>query len=361
MTASSKRLHRAGDPYPVLLQKLLVDRAGSLLRRLWGKRRLAIVTQSRVRRLHGARLEASLSRAGLEAITLIMGAGEDRKNLKTVERLYDGLVKAGFTRDDAIVAFGGGAVGDTAGFTAATFLRGVRYAQIPTTLLAQIDSSVGAKVGVNLRHGKNLIGSIYRPSAVWIDPSLLETLPGRDVRSGLFELVKYGFIGVPRLLRQFERAPLELGTDAMFRAIGDGVRCKLDVVREDETELGNRRILNFGHTIGHGLEAASDYKLLRHGEAVGWGMVGAVRLAAHRGRMSDTLAVRLEALIHGVGPLPSVGGLSPARVMAAVRRDKKRSRDGYRFILPVGFGRVETVDVPESEIEWAALSVLRGR
>lgn len=353
-----QRLHQAGDPYPVLLGENLVERVGALLKKLWGKRRVAVVTQTVVERLHGDRLYRSLDRAGIPRTTLKMAAGESNKNLDTVNRLYEQLLRDGFSRDDAVVAFGGGTVGDTAGFVAATFLRGLPYVQIPTTLLAQIDSSIGAKVGVNHPRGKNLIGAMYRPRAVWIDPSFLESLPKRELRSGLFELIKYGFIGVPRLLRRVEQETLDVGSESLLRSIGDGVRRKLEVVRQDEGENGLRRILNFGHTIGHGLEAASDYKLLRHGEAVGWGMVGAVRLGERRGSIDARLASRLERAIGRIGPLPAIAKLEQARVLAAVNKDKKRGRAGLRFILPVGFSRVEIVErFPESEIAWALASL----
>ncbi len=353
-----KRLHRAGDPYPVLVRADLIDDVGTLLRRHWGARRVALVTQSVIKRRHGERLSTGLARAGIDAVTLIVGAGEDKKTLRTVETLYDHLVRHKFSRDDAILAFGGGTVGDMAGFVAATYLRGVRYVQIPTTLLAQIDSAIGAKVGVNHSRGKNLIGAIYRPEGVYIDPSLLTTLPRRELRSGLFELLKYGFIGAPRLLRRFANDELSPGSSALGEAIADGARRKLDVVRVDEHETGLRRILNFGHTIGHGLEAASEYRLLRHGEAVGWGMIGAVRLATRRGRISETLAQKLEHTIRSVGPLPSLRAMKVKRIVAAVQRDKKRSQHGLRFILPVALGRVEIIEnMPEAEIAWAVGSL----
>jgi 3-dehydroquinate synthase len=353
-----QRLHRRGDPYPVVLREGLLDDLGFFLKRIWPRGRIAVVTQSRVLRLHGARLEAGLRRGGLEAEILTMPAGERDKSLATVSRLYDRLVAKSFTREDGIVAFGGGTVGDTAGFVAATFLRGVDYVQVPTTLLAQIDSSIGAKVGVNHPRAKNLIGAIYRPRAVVLDPRLLSTLPPRELRSGLFELLKYGFIGVPRLLERMEAKSLERDRPALVRSIADGVRRKLAVTREDESERGLRRILNFGHTIGHGLEAAGEYRKLTHGEAVGWGMVGAIRLAERRGRLSARLAARFEEAVRNVGPLPSVRGLSRRRVLDAVGRDKKIGARGLRFILPIGVGRVEVVEgFPMDEVAWAVASL----
>ncbi|MGH9319039.1 MAG: 3-dehydroquinate synthase [Vicinamibacteria bacterium] len=357
-----RSLHRRGDPYPVLLGEGLLHELGFLVKGLWPGRRIAVVTQTKLVRLFGEKLVSSWLRSGTDVITLRMPEGEARKTLDTVRQLYDWLVTRGLTRDDAIVAFGGGTVGDTAGFVAATFLRGIPYAQVPTTLLAQIDSSIGAKVGVNHPRAKNLIGAIYRPSAVFIDPGLLETLPEREFRSGLFELLKYGFIGRPRLLRRMASTPLRVGERSLVDAIAEGVRRKLEVVREDESEKGPRRILNFGHTIGHGLEAAGGYRRLTHGEAVGWGMVAAIRLAHRHGRLDASLSERLEAAVRNIGPLPSVRSLSKRRILDAVARDKKVGAAGLRFILPVGFGRVEVVEAfPRREIAWALESLgVRG-
>jgi 3-dehydroquinate synthase len=309
-------------------------------------------------RLHGARLEGSLRRAGLSVVTLLVLEGEKMKTLATVSRLYDGLVARGFTREHGIVAFGGGMVGDTAGFVAATFLRGIPYVQVPTTLLAQVDSSIGSKVGVNHSRAKNLIGAIHRPRAVYLDPGLLATLPEREFRSGLFELLKYGFIGRPRLLKRMEAKPTSPGDGRLVESIAEAVRRKLEVVRSDEEERGLRRILNFGHTIGHGLEAAGDYRRLTHGEAVGWGMIGAIRLGHRRGRLTPALAARLEKAVRSVGPLPALGALSARRVLDAVSRDKKIGRKGLRFILPVSLGSVEVIEgFPLSEIAWAVGSL----
>jgi 3-dehydroquinate synthase len=330
---------------------------------LWPGRRVGVVSQERIWKHHGSALTSSFLRAGVDMVPLKMPEGEERKTLGTVSRLYDRLVGLGFTREDALVAFGGGTVGDTAGFVAATYLRGVPYAQAPTTLLAQIDSSIGAKVGVNHTRAKNLIGAIYRPRAVFLDPELLATLPERELRSGLFELLKYGFIGRPRLLKRMESERLRPGERPLLDSIAEGVRRKLEVVREDEGEQGLRRILNFGHTIGHGLEVAGGYRKLTHGEAVGWGMVGAIWIAHRQGKLRASLAARLEAVVRSVGPLPSLRSLSKRRVLDAVGKDKKIGMLGLRFVLPVGFGRVEIVEsFPRSEIVWALESLgVRGR
>ena len=357
-----RSLQRRGDPYPVYLGEGLLHELGFQVRKLWPGRRIGVVSQARIWKIHGSELASSFLRAGVDMVGLQMPEGEDRKALETVSRLYDRLVGKGFTREDALVAFGGGTVGDTAGFVAATYLRGVPYAQVPTTLLAQIDSAIGAKVGVNHPRAKNLIGAIHRPRAVFLDPGLLSTLPEREFHSGLFELIKYGFIGRPRLLKRMESAPLRPGERALVDSIADGVARKLEVVREDESEQGLRRILNFGHTIGHGLEAAGDYRTLTHGEAVGWGMVGAIRLARRRERLSPSLAERLEAAVRSVGTLPSLRNFSKRRTLDAVSKDKKIGKLGLRFILPVGWGRVEIVEsFPKAEIAWALESLGVGR
>ncbi|HLE68355.1 MAG TPA: 3-dehydroquinate synthase [Vicinamibacteria bacterium] len=357
-----RSLQRRGDPYPVYLGEGLLHELGFQVRKLWPGRRIGVVSQARIWKIHGSELASSFLRAGVDMFGLQMPEGEDRKALETVSRLYDRLVGQGFTREDALVAFGGGTVGDTAGFVAATYLRGVPYAQVPTTLLAQIDSAIGAKVGVNHPRAKNLIGAIHRPRAVFLDPGLLSTLPEREFHSGLFELIKYGFIGRPRLLKRMESAPLRPGERALVDSIADGVARKLEVVREDESEQGLRRILNFGHTIGHGLEAAGDYRTLTHGEAVGWGMVGAIRLARRRERLSPSLAERLEAAVRSVGTLPSLRNFSKRRTLDAVSKDKKIGKLGLRFILPVGWGRVEIVEsFPKAEIAWALESLGVGR
>lgn len=337
------RLDSRRDPYPVLLSRGLVSQLGPLVRRLWSRAPVVVITQRTLDRRYGRSLRESLDEAGMKAHFLFVPEGEQAKNLDIVRRLYSDLVQRGVRRDGGIVAFGGGVVGDVAGFVAATYLRGIRYAQVPTTLLAQIDSSLGGKVGVNLPEGKNLVGAIWRPSAVWIDPNLLASLPEREFSSGLFELLKYGFIGSAALFRRMERAPELFRPDssALDQAIVAAARIKLSIVRRDEREGGLRRILNFGHTVGHGLEAAGDYRLLTHGEAVGWGMIAATRLAFRRRLVSGKLAERMEAAVRRVAPLPELARLEVRRVLEAMNRDKKIGPRGHRFVLPVALGRVQ--------------------
>jgi 3-dehydroquinate synthase len=297
-----------------------------------------------------------LDHADLDAKFIYMGEGERHKTLGTVERFYTELTRCGINRECGLIAFGGGVIGDTAGFTAATYLRGIEFIQMPTTLLAQIDASIGGKVGVDLPQGKNLVGAIYRPRAVVIDPELLTTLARREIQSGLFELLKYGFITSPKLFKQIEKLPMNtaLPSDDLDQAIATAVRKKLAVVRIDERETGERRILNFGHTIGHGLEAAGDYRLLSHGQAVGWGMIAAVELARRRQVIGPELAKRMVSAVENMAFLPSLRRLSPRRVMAAIDQDKKIGRRGFRFVLPTAIGRVRVEEgFPRDEIRWA--------
>ncbi len=351
-----RRLHEKDDPYPVWMGRGLTAEAGPLLKRLWRDRRVVVVTHRKLVRLYGGLLRTSLAHAGMEAQFVYMGEGERYKTLATVERLYAELTRIGISREDGLIAFGGGVVGDTAGFVAATYLRGIGLIQMPTTLLAQIDSSIGAKVGVNLPQGKNLVGAIYRPDVVLIDPELLATLPLREIQSGRFELLKYGFIGSPRMFRQIEKltTPFDPQSKDFDQAMAAAVRMKLTVVRNDERERGERRILNFGHTIGHGLEAAGEYRYLSHGQAVGWGMIAAVKVAQRRQLLSQEISDRMLSSVRNLASLPSLRRLSPRRVMEAIDNDKKIGRRGFRFVVPTAIGRVNVLEgFPREEIRWA--------
>jgi 3-dehydroquinate synthase len=253
-----------------------------------------------------------------------------------------------------VLAFGGGVIGDTAGFAAATYLRGLTLVQIPTTLLAQVDSSVGGKVGVNLPIGKNLVGAFHQPAVVVIDPLLLKTLPRREFRSGLYEVVKYGMIASRTLFDLitantagiFDRDPAVL-----VPAIVESCRIKARVVTEDERESGLRRILNFGHTIGHALEAVTKYRRFKHGEAIAFGMLGAADLAVSRGALAEEARQALASLITTLGPLPPIGDLSAREVLAAVKRDKKIVHGRLHFVVATAIGVTTTVnDVSEDEL-----------
>jgi 3-dehydroquinate synthase len=328
----------------------VADRAGALLDAQRISSRRFVVSNPVVWRLHGERIARALGNGE----PILIPDGERSKTLQSVSRIYDALVRAGADRGSAVVAVGGGVVGDTAGFAAATFLRGVTLAHIPTTLLAQVDSSIGGKVGVNLALGKNLIGAFHQPAVVLVDPLFLATLPRREFRSGLYEIVKYGVIANRDL---FER--ISSSTKALFardasvlaQAIVESCRIKADVVSKDEREGGLRRILNFGHTVGHALEAVTKYRRFRHGEAIAYGMLAAADLAVARGALSELERQALARLIAQLGPLPPVVDLPIDDVMGAIRRDKKVVNGTLHFVIAIQIGAAMTIDdVTEGEI-----------
>ena len=281
------------------------------------------------------------------ANSILFRDGEPAKTMRTVEALCRRLAQAGADRRALLVAVGGGVVGDVAGFAAASFLRGVRVVHVPTTLLAQIDSSIGGKTGVNLPEGKNLVGAFYQPSLVIADPDVLATLPPRQFRSGLYEVIKYGILGDRRLFEFLEhRMSKILDRD---RASLDWIlpRCiaaKSAVVSRDEREAGLREVLNLGHTFAHALETLTRYRHFLHGEAVGWGLIAAARLAVSTGRLADDQAQRIARLVFSTGRLPPVPAFPLARWLAAMRADKKTRAGRLRFILPRAIGEVETVE-----------------
>ncbi len=340
----------AGGDYPVLIGDGLADHAGGLLddSRL-GPRRF-VVSNPVVWRFHGERMAAALP--GAEVI--LVPDGERHKHLASVARIYEALVRTGADRGSVVVAVGGGVICDMAGFAAATYLRGVDLVQVPTTLLAQVDASVGGKVGVNLAAGKNLVGAFYPPRLVVTDPLFLRTLPRREYRAGLYEVIKCGMACSADLFAELDRAAARLANPAagvISTIIADCCRIKAAIVSADEREAGARRVLNFGHTAGHAVETLTLYRRFRHGEAVAWGMLVASEVAASRGLIADADGRALKALVMRLGPLPPVGDLPVAKVLELVRRDKKVVDGSLHFVLPVGIGAASIVDdVSESEL-----------
>ena len=347
--------------YPVHVGAGLVDRLGPLVSAAGSTGRRFVISSPPIWKLHGAAVERALE--GAEVI--MMPDGEQAKTLHTVAGLYDALIKAGGDRGATVIGVGGGVVGDVAGFAAATFLRGVRLVHVPSTLLAQVDSAVGGKVGVNHALGKNLIGAFHQPIAVVADPLLLATLPRREFRSGLYEVVKYGVIASRELFERVERdlaAIFDRKPAVLVPVIAESCRIKADVVAQDERESGLRRTLNFGHTVGHAIEAVSRYQRYAHGEAVAYGMLAAAHLGAARGLFPESDRAALAGLIAKLGPLPSVSDLSAAAICKAIRRDKKVLDGRLHMILPVRLGATVTVnDVAEDEIQSALRSIgIRG-
>lgn len=323
----------------------LLDESGAMARAAVGEKaaRAIIISNHRVSSFYGKRAERSFLRAGFDVDSLSIGDGERYKTLRTAGALYAFLIERGVERSDILVALGGGVIGDTAGFVAATYLRGVRFIQIPTTLLAQIDSSVGGKTGVNHPLGKNLIGAFHQPSLVVIDIETLGTLPARELRAGLFEAIKYGVIRDRRLFYRIVREAERLkrgDASEIAHLVARCCRIKADVIKRDEREGDLRRILNFGHTVGHALEAVTGYSRFLHGEAVGHGM-RAASLIAERMRLlpvEDRNAI--EEAIGRVGPLPRANNLALDGIISAMHHDKKAERGQIALVLPVAIGRV---------------------
>src|SRR5882672_7877612 len=276
--------------YNVLLGSGLLARAGEYLGKLVGSRRVFVITVPPVRRRWGKILLQSLSEAGVQAVTLEMADGERFKRLATLEKLAESLVKLRADRNSTLIALGGGVTCDVSGFLASVYMRGVEVIQIPTTVLAQVDAAIGGKTGVNLRSGKNLLGTFHQPGAVLIDPNVLATLPSREYRAGLYEALKCGIIGNAGLFRLFEeqrREILDRDPVVIEKVIVESVRLKARVVSVDEREGGLRQVLNLGHTIGHALEAETRYTQLLHGEAVAWGMIAATQIALSTGKLNS--------------------------------------------------------------------------
>jgi 3-dehydroquinate synthase len=309
-----------------------------------GAWRIFVVTTEDVWRHQGARLEQGL--AGIAFEKLFLPGGESNKRLAPIETLASQMVERGGDRSSIIVAFGGGIVTDMAGFLAAIFMRGIPVVQVPTTLLAQVDAAVGGKTGVNLVNGKNLIGAFHQPLAVVVDPAATETLPEREYRAGLYEVVKHGVIASEplfRLMADRRGDVLAKCPEVVNEIIAESVRIKAEVVSADERESGLRRILNFGHTFGHALEAETRYERFLHGEAVAWGMRAAVNLAALEGMLSSSDAREIQAAVAGYGALPSLAGIHAEALQGRLSADKKTVHGRIHFVLPVEIGKVEVV------------------
>jgi 3-dehydroquinate synthase len=323
-----------------------------------GKQRAFVVTSPEIDRLWGAHLDRGFP---TPPTRLIVPAGEEHKRLTTVERLTEELAQQGADRDSVLIALGGGVIGDMTGFLAAMYMRGIRYIGVPTTLLAQVDSSLGGKTGVNLAAGKNLVGAFHHPLAVYADTATLATLPPAELRAGLQESIKAGIIRDRALFDFLEAnsaAVLAGDRDALTHVVAASVRVKADVVSADERESGLRMILNLGHTLGHAIEAATNYKQLLHGEAVAWGMLAAINIAAKRNTISSAEADRMQRVIRAYGPMRSF--TADASVLVALTAKDKKNRSGARsFVLPVGIGDATVVkDVTEAELLDAATQII---
>ncbi len=342
-----------GANYTVHLGGGLLPHVGTRLRKLTGNTgRIFVVTAPEIWSLWGNILLAGFP-AGDPPQVLFLPSGEPYKRLGSVETLATGLSASGADRSSLLIAFGGGIIGDVTGFLAAIYMRGIDYVQIPTTLLSQVDSSVGGKTGVNLSTGKNLIGSFHHPRAVFADTDVLHTLPERELRAGLYECIKAGIIRDPTLFSYMEsHAQSILAADdaALTRVIAAAIRMKAEIVTLDERESGLRMILNYGHTLGHAIETVTNYRALLHGEAVGWGMLAATQLSLTRGLLTSAQADRIASVIHAYGPLPRFRATAD-KLFAATARDKKNRAGARRFILAESIGKAVIVpDVTDAEL-----------
>src|SRR5580658_3838544 len=357
MPAFRVEISQRGTPvrsYEAIVERGILERVAQYLPPKAGK--LFVVSTEDVWRHQGARLEGALG--GVPYDVLFLPGGEHQKRLAPVEDLAGEMVRRGGDRSSAIVAFGGGIVTDMAGFLAAIFMRGIPVVQAPTTLLAQVDAAIGGKTGVNLEIGKNLIGSFHQPLAVLIDPTVLDTLPDREYRAGLYEVLKAGVIRSEplfRFLTDHRDEVLARRPEAVDRIIADSVRIKAEVVSADEREGGLRRILNCGHTFGHALEAETGYTRFLHGEAVAFGMRAAVYLAQMTGHLSAEDTVDILEAIRLYGPIPTLAGISPARLLARLASDKKTIQGKVHFVLPERIGEVQVVSGIRDELVLAAV------
>ena len=336
------RIDSALGRYVVVCSRGTISRVPQLIGNRNRRGEIFFLSSPRVWNYWGRKLTGKTRRT--RSATILFDDSEPAKRLATVEKIARALISLGADRDATVVAVGGGVVGDVAGFVAATYLRGVRLVHVPTTLVAQVDSAVGGKTGVNLPEGKNLIGAFYPPDLVIADPDVLGTLPHHQYRAGLYEVIKYGVIADPPLFRYLERHMLALlrrDRAALEFVIPRCIGIKAKIVAKDERESGLRQILNFGHTLGHALETATGYKKFLHGEAVGHGMIFATLLALAIGKLDVKDAARIVSLILSVGPLPRVPSFSESQLRSLLLSDKKVHAGEIGWVLPSVIGRAK--------------------
>lgn len=329
--------------YPIHIGDGILSRAGEFLKQVGLRGKVAVVTNPTVAQLYLDPVHEALTRAGFEVTPILLAEGEEHKDLKSLSVIYDRLIGDRFERKSGILALGGGVVGDLAGFAAATYLRGVPYVQVPTTLLAQVDSSVGGKTGVNHHDGKNLIGAFYQPKSVLIDIAVLKTLPRRELVAGLAEVIKYGIIDDPALFGLLEKEMqkiIGLDRELLARIIATSCAIKARVVEKDEREDDYRAVLNFGHTVGHALEAVSGYTRFLHGEAVGVGMVKATAISMQQGFCDGKDFARIQKLVEKAG-LPSdiPADVRMQDLVQCLEVDKKSGGGKIKFVMCAGIGK----------------------
>lgn len=332
--------------YDICIGSAILGELKEHIRTLPAGRKVGIVTNPVLRRLYGEKILADLKDISCSPLIIEIPAGERYKTLKSVTKVYDMLLRERFERNSLILSLGGGVIGDLAGFVAATYLRGVPYLQVPTSLVAQVDSSVGGKTGVNHPLGKNMIGAFYQPILVWIDVDLLKTLPRREFISGLAEVIKYGVIADRsffEFLEENHKKILSRDKDAMIHVVKRSCEIKAMVVSADERESGLRAILNFGHTVGHGIETLTGYRRFKHGEAVAIGMVCAARLANILGMCDSDVYKRIKRVCRLMGLRITLPEMRFEDLWIILQRDKKVINEQVRFILPTSIGEVKII------------------
>ncbi len=344
----------ADRSYEIVIQSGILKNIGDVLQEVGCSSRVAIVTNPIVRKLYGREVHRALTQAGFSPFFIMIPDGEQAKTMKWLDKILDALVTQRIERKDVVLALGGGVTGDVAGFAASSFLRGIPFVQVPTTLVAQVDSSVGGKTGVNHKQGKNLIGAFYQPQVVVVDPLVLKTLPSRQWMAGLAEVIKYGMIADEDFF-DF----LEQHVDGLQNQSGDVIphilrRCceiKAEVVASDERESGRRRILNYGHTVGHALEAFGHYRKWIHGEAVGLGMIQEASMAHYLGMCSKEVVARQDDLIKRVGlPTALPAKMEFLDLWNAMQHDKKVINGDIHCVLPTRIGEVQLVPLVRETI-----------
>jgi 3-dehydroquinate synthase len=339
------RVELGARSYDIVIGSEIIGDAGEALKGFGLSPRIALVSNPTVMELYGGQTETSLRNSGFDPIVITIPDGEEYKNLLWMEQIWGELLKLRLDRNSAVLALGGGVIGDMAGFAASAYMRGIRYVQVPTTLLAQVDSSVGGKTGVNHPLGKNMIGAFWQPSLVWIDVDTLNTLPRNELLAGLAEVIKYGVIWDEEFFKYIDEnkdAILSLEADALAHIIASSCRIKADVVSRDEREAGLRAILNYGHTVGHAIETTTGYTRYLHGEAVAIGMNIEAVLAVKMGLMSEDEALRVKGLIESYGlPTDLPKGVGSKEMLEAMELDKKALAGQLRFTLPERVGRAK--------------------
>lgn len=357
-----------GGRYPIHIGSGMIARLGPWLRKNVRASSFHLVSDTKVFKRHGSRVLNILKELGVPITRTVVPSGERSKSVKQLERIWRASMRAGVDRHTCFVALGGGVVGDLTGFSAASLLRGVRVVQIPTTLLAMVDSSVGGKTGINLPEGKNLVGAFFQPEAVFMDIDFLKTLPAREIRAGWAEIIKTAAIRDRRFFAEIQRQHTKLSKgdpEAMARVVRSSCRVKAEVVGADERETDLRMVLNFGHTFGHGLEAALGYRGLLHGEAVAIGMAFATILGTSLGLAAADTGAKIRDLLRAFSlptMLPGRLRVRPEDVYKAMTRDKKRGPRGQRWIFVPYIGTSEIHEsIPSDEVKLAVKGFLNGK